>query len=68
MQWRRLLPHLKILDQSWHSWLIQEAVDFRPTDAEGGLQSFVPASWGVMGDDKTSHGDGEFPGDVWGHS
>ena len=51
--WSSILPHLKIPDQSWHSWPIQEAVDFAPSDAEGGLQLFVPASWGVMGDDKT---------------
>ena len=51
--WSSLFPQLKIPDQSWHSWPFDEAVDFTETDAEGGLQLFVPARWGVMGDDKT---------------
>ncbi len=51
--WSSMFPQLKIPDQSWHTWPIKEAVDFSPTDAEGGLQLFVPARWGIMGDDKT---------------
>lgn len=51
--WSSLFPQLKIPDQSWHAWPIEEAVDFVHTEAEGGLQLFVPAPWGVVGDDKT---------------
>lgn len=51
--WSGLLPQYEIPDQSWHPWPIPEAIDFRRTDATGGLQLFVQAPWGVIGDDKT---------------
>jgi len=51
--WSGLLPQYKIPDQSWHSWPIQEAIDFRKSDSTEGLQLFVQAPWGVIGDDKT---------------
>ena len=50
--WSGLLPQYEIPDESWFKWPIPEAIDFRP-GGEGGLQLFVPASWGVVGDDKT---------------
>lgn len=50
--WSGLLPQYKIPDQSWFSWPISEAVDFH-RGGEGGLQLFVPAPWGVIGDDKS---------------
>ncbi|HCL28167.1 MAG TPA: hypothetical protein DIC52_07000 [Candidatus Latescibacteria bacterium] len=51
--WSGLLPQYEIPDQSWHDWPIPEAVDFRRTETDEGLQLFVPAPWGVIGDDKT---------------
>ena len=48
--WSGLIPQYQIPDQSWHSWPIPEAVDFR-RGGSGGLQLFVPARWGVIGDD-----------------
>ena len=50
--WSGLIPKYEIPDQSWFSWPLPEAVDFREGE-EGGLQLFVPARWGVMGDEKS---------------
>ena len=50
--WSGLIPKYEIPDQSWFSWPLPEAVDFR-TGGEGGLQLFVPARWGVVGDEKS---------------
>jgi hypothetical protein len=51
--WSGLLPKYEIPDESWHSWPIPEAIDFRRSDSKEGLQLFVPAPWGVIGDEKT---------------
>jgi len=49
--WSGRIPEYKIPDQSWFSWPIPEVIDFRK-DSKEGLQLFVPAAWGVIGDDK----------------
>ena len=47
--WSERIPQYEIPKESWHAWPIPEAVDYR-TGGEGGLQLFVPARWGVIGD------------------